>query len=798
MTRLPRHGLGRPSLRGLLMAGTGLLAPLALAPGALAQSPGDPGQTGALSAFDTDRNLQLAPDSPFRDPDLIYLEANEVINDEREEVLTAIGEVEGRYEDRTIRADRVDYDLKTGIVLATGNVVLISANGDLQYADKIELSGELEAGAATNFTARLASGATTAARFVARDEAGEVELYNVVYTACEICEDKSRPTWRLKARRLQQDTDTNTIRYKDAVLEVFGLPVMYLPFFAHPDPTQDRASGLLFPTISLSESRGFTYAQPYYWAVDDYTELTVTPRIFSGVNPLLGATGRRKYATGEISMAGSITREILFDNQGRSLDDPALFVDPAQAESGAVTSGHFFVDGYFKPSDTWHYGYTAMWQSDDTYRDRYGLLGRFQTNGLVEEQPRTNTSQAFVTGQGENFRLSVMAASFQSLRTQIARDATTDLIRVISDDGGRLPVIAPIVDGEYYVSDPVVGGTLRLDGNISYLTRQDGDDYGRATLGADYSKVWVAPGGVEVKPFVWSRFDSYDIQTVEDSPLSFSRLIGQAGIDLRYPFVRYGRNVNVVIEPRIQATESFGDAELENFLDPISGRSALEDGATPDLDASILFEANKADGYDFFEEGRRLDIGANVSARWKMNGRDASVSVFAGQSFSDGVDNQFARQTGLQDRSSDYVATVEVNLAHYLRGRTLVRYDAGADELSRIDAEMRFDLGKVRGVTRYYRLSDTTADLLDPNAVQEVITGGLSVHPTDSLSARYNVSYDLGRGELRTHRAAMRLEDDCTLLEFYFRRNNTTNILLNDTEVGFSIALKTLGGVGAG
>jgi len=98
------------------------------------------------NAGGANRPLTLKADSPFRDPDIIYLEADELINDEVSNIITAIGEVEGRYQDRTLRADKVVYTLDTGVVIASGNVVLIDANGSTQYANKLELSNELEAG----------------------------------------------------------------------------------------------------------------------------------------------------------------------------------------------------------------------------------------------------------------------------------------------------------------------------------------------------------------------------------------------------------------------------------------------------------------------------------------------------------------------------------------------------------------------------------------------------------------------------------------------------------------------------
>ena len=149
-----------------------------------------------------DQDLQLAPDSPFRDPDIIYLEADILDNNEQTQVLTASGEVEGRYQDRTLRADKVVYDLGTGQIIASGNVVLVQADGSSQYADTLELSNELDTGTATDLVARLPGGGQSAARFVARGANGEVELYNAYYTACEVCEEKPKPSWRLKARQV--------------------------------------------------------------------------------------------------------------------------------------------------------------------------------------------------------------------------------------------------------------------------------------------------------------------------------------------------------------------------------------------------------------------------------------------------------------------------------------------------------------------------------------------------------------------------------------------------------------------
>ena len=135
------------------------------------------GQFGPASQSGQD--LQLAAESPFRDPDVIYLEADTLTNDETTNIIIAEGEVEGRYQDKTLRADKVTHYLNTGQVIATGNVTLVQADGSSQYADKLELSNELEAGTATDFVARLPDGGVTAARFVARGKDGELSLIHI-------------------------------------------------------------------------------------------------------------------------------------------------------------------------------------------------------------------------------------------------------------------------------------------------------------------------------------------------------------------------------------------------------------------------------------------------------------------------------------------------------------------------------------------------------------------------------------------------------------------------------------------
>ncbi len=754
----------------------------------------------------TDSDLQLADDSPFRDPDIIYLEADTLTNDEATQVLTAEGSVEGRYQDRTLRADSVIYKLSTGQVIASGNVVLVQADGSSQYADKLELSNELEAGTATDFVARLPNGATTAARFVARGKDGEVELYNAYYTACKVCEDKPNPTWRIKARQVTQDKDSRTVQYRDAVFELFGLPIFYTPYLAHPDPSASRASGLLTPTLGLSGSRGGTLAVPYYWAIDDYTEATLTPRVFTKVNPLLEYDLARQFHTGRIEINGSITSGSIFDKNGDAFDDASLFDEPDDAPIGKKMRGHIFAKGLFAPTDFWSYGFGLEHTTDDTYLTRYNLDEENQTQGLYVDESRRNTTQAFIVGQDDNTQVSVSAVTFQNLYDRIieADDGTFTFIDV---DDGTLPVIAPRIELEHYINDPFTGGRLKASGNFTALTRKTGSNYTRATAGLDYEKTWIASGGIEVKPFGNIRSDYFNIETDTDlnpdtEDTNFTRVLGQTGVDIRYPFIKIGDTVNWTLEPRVQVTQSFGDAKLSEFVASAADNILFtEDAGNADLDSALLWQSNKSSGFDFWQEGTRVDVGGSLAATW---GKRSSAELFAGQSFAkgsngevidglSGEDGDFLLSSGLEGSQSDIVGEASLKLGSVFGSRTRVRFDQDTNNFTRIDSTVNLRTKRLTAYARYFRLNSTD----NPDAPPEEISGRLRFHITDNWSTSFSATRDIDGEVTRVSALGLQYQDDCSRIEVLYTQNRFNNDAIRDRSgIGVKFSLLSLGDFG--
>jgi len=77
------------------------------------------------------------------------------------------------------------------------------------------------------------------------------------------------------------------IIYKDAVLKIYDLPVLYFPKFFHPDPSVKRQSGILQPEINSSNNLGNSVTLPYFKVISNNKDLTLNPTFFDGNTSML-------------------------------------------------------------------------------------------------------------------------------------------------------------------------------------------------------------------------------------------------------------------------------------------------------------------------------------------------------------------------------------------------------------------------------------------------------------------------------------------------------------------------------
>jgi Organic solvent tolerance protein OstA len=515
----------------------------------------------------------------------LYLDAAEVarIGDRLEASREQGDRLYARFQDHALRTRRLTYDLATGIATADGEVELTAPDGSTVFADYLELTDGAQTGVAVNFATRLEDGSSLMAATAVRRSETVNELNYAIFTPCPICDEDGpkEPTVSIQAQRVIQDENLRAVLYRNAVFKVKGVPVLYLPFFAHPDPTVERASGFLVPEIGFDQERGLSWEQPYLIVVSPSEDWLISPQFNSEVEPLLNLQWRRRFADGTVVARGGYTYARNFGDFDADDDGVDDVPQPLDREHRSYLLAH----GTFDPTGPWRWGFTAERTSDKTLFDRYDVRDPYADNGLYHGDERRLISQVYAERQTKRSYLSFGAFAIQSLRVVQFNDTAPGLNVFESD--GALPVAAPIVEGRWEPDGPVFGGRLRLTGSAVALYREEfagapvlrpevlpvgpaptqGVDGRRVTGRAEWRRTMISPAGVRWEPFVDGRVDVYSISDLPAPGLEAEQTVTRgrftAGLDVSWPLIRpLSGGADLVLEPMGQISAST-DADLD-------------------------------------------------------------------------------------------------------------------------------------------------------------------------------------------------------------------------------------------
>lgn len=722
----------------------------------------------AIADAQTDRTVEIIQ-SAGED---ISISADSFAKNTETNELIAEGNVVAKFGSRSLTADRLVYDENTEKVRASGNVVITTEEGGQQFAQEIEVSTNLDDGYAIGFSTRLVNGGTATANSAVRRSDGINALDQAIYTACDVCEGQGwPPTWQLRARRVVLNENTKTISYRDAVFQLAGIPVLYLPYFFHPDPSAGRRSGLLVPNVEVSDRTGISYTQPYYQVISDSADLTISPTFYTRLRPVLNVDFRKRFYRGDIEASGSFTYDRDFDNDGNRFGED-------------LARGHLFARGEFEFGDNWTAGFGIEGASDDVYLRQYGLDRNTadRSGGLYKGDQLNLISQLYVTGQDENFYVESALIAFQDLRED------DPLIT-------NAPIVTPVVFSER-LFDFGNKGNLAVNLSSAILTRVSdavdpailNPDSRRISIGADYQVTRILPGGFVFEPFADVRGDYYNLNPESNltQTSDIFRGLGSAGARLSWPLARPGKDVDILIEPVVMGAWGVASEEANDPAIPI------EDSQFYEFDEASLFQSNGFGNFDRYEGDGRLSVGLNAKAKFKSG---PTFSGIFGRRWRTDADPAFDQTSNLDGTSSDWLAAFSVDFGKILELNTRLRLSPENFGVERVDTGASLDFWRLRGDARYYRIDDDiTADGLTDE--------GFAVSAAFSLTERISLQYQQQRNftdQFDAFRSiGVSYSDGCSTFEIAYERSE-----LNDRTIGandsfqFRFYLKTLGGTAA-
>jgi LPS-assembly protein len=687
--------------------------------------------------------LTLALPARAQEQATLISDSIEITGDTR---LIAAGNVEVFYKGRRLKASRIVFDQATDRLVIEGPIVLTEASGNtIILASQAELQADLAEGILTSARLVLNRQLQLAANTITRVSGRYTELETVAASSCKVCATDPTPLWEIRARKVRHDEVERQIYFDNAQFRLAGIPVFYIPRLRMPDPTLDRATGFLKPSLRTTSDLGTGLKLPYFIALTPSSDLTLTPYITTRDSQTLELRYRQAFTTGRIELNGAITRDQLIPGDPR---------------------GYLFVDGEFRLP--LNFGLTIKGQTvtDPAYLLDYGISDADRLDSRIEAS-RTR----------RNEHISARIISFQTLRDD---EDNTTIPSLVADLTFHRRFSLGALGGEgglrLQTHNHWRSSTNPLDGPDSDDIA-DGRDLGRISARVDWRRSFLLPLGIEGTVLGEATADAYSVAQDQDFGGKTTRTHGNAGVELRWPWVKAGANgATHVIEPVAQFIWASSNADsLPN-----------EDSVLVEFDEGSLFSLDRFPGSDAVERGPR----ANLGVTWTRHDPAGwSMGVTLGRVFREADLDQFGPGSGLGGRTSDWLAAVNFDLAD---GIALTARTVLDDDLSLIKGEARIAYSGTRTAlasSLIWAVADETENRPDPT--QEITFDArrkLNPNWTAKLSGRYDFVAD--RGTV----AGMGLEflNECVRFDVSLSRRFTSSTSVTPT-TDFALSFDLVG-----
>ena len=207
--------------------------------------------------------------------------------------------------DTTLTADKTEYNQQNTTLTSEGNVVYSAPEYTLSTQDKVVSNIVTKKTTVTNasFLLNGSVGSGTAGNLELDNEAETAYIKEFTFTGCPP-DDKM---WEVTASDVDLENGEAFGEAYNATLRVAGVPVLWTPYINFPI-SNERKTGLLYPSFAYSSNRGFDYSQPIYFNIAPNYDYTFTPRIMGFRGLMLGNEFRYMPIAGT---SGSLTFDFL-------------------------------------------------------------------------------------------------------------------------------------------------------------------------------------------------------------------------------------------------------------------------------------------------------------------------------------------------------------------------------------------------------------------------------------------------------------------------------------------------------
>ena len=665
-------------------------------------------------------------------------------------ILKAQGNVRVYFKEVTLVAEQILYNQKTDKIEIIGSFTIQGANqATITGRDSI-LDAGLQNGLILGARALINQQLQIAAEQLNRID-GKYDVYqSVVASTCHVCENNPTPFWQIRAKRIIHDQASKKLFFENAVFDFLGFPVFYVPSLSIPEPGVKRASGFLVPEFSTSNTLGVTAKVPYYFAINDHSDATLTPFVSAKGSFILEGEYRRRTKTGAYQLNGALALadQLNFSGISAYVEGAGKFNlrNNYQLEFGIDIANNVDLAG-----------------GEESFKQNYNYSDDDRLKSFLRVS-KTTPDRFFQLG-----------ASFtQSFRY---KNFDGDLAGTKEVDP-NVPIVLPEFIFRRNYDQTALGGQVGLTLQSVTLLDASSGQYSRIGGRIDWQRYWTGKAGLVFGLGAHLHTNAYLAQGS-----SYANATPLLSLEARYPLQRTTGNVTHVIEPIVQVIWAPNKAFGTLNSDPNTS-----DSTTAEFEESNLFSINRFPGFDETEAGLRANIGVQYKL-YNPNGWEFTAT--AGRVFRSQNLNQFDlfTSTGLDRKNSDYVGAFSFHIPGKFSISSRMLFD---DSLKASKNETKFALKFKRMDLNlgYVWLEENS--VLNNNELQHEAT----------LQAAYRIN-DLWkfsadwRHNLDTHSPlegdfGLEYQNECAKVNFSLslQYDDTGNV---DREIGMKISLAGLG-----
>lgn len=233
------------------------------------------------------------PNQQQETPQQWQLTAEKLTSHSTEAVVEAEGNVLLTRGEEYIRADYARYFRASGWVYLKGHVEAFFG-GDTMKSEEAEFDMANKLGWLHNGSVFMhGPHAYFDGERIVKHWGDSYSIHDARVTTC----DGETPAWSIAARDAHVDID-GYATLSHVSMQAANIPFLYAPYLIVPAQTT-RQTGFLVPELGSSSQNGWFYNQPFFWAIDDNSDMTLNALMMTDRGVMLGSEYRANFTNAD-------------------------------------------------------------------------------------------------------------------------------------------------------------------------------------------------------------------------------------------------------------------------------------------------------------------------------------------------------------------------------------------------------------------------------------------------------------------------------------------------------------------